>query len=231
MSLQGNLKSFSLAEILQSLSLHRHTGTLHVRTKRGEQVLHRYLQIAEGAITFVSPESPKGFRLGEILIRQGKVSKTQVQEALAIQSETGERLGKTLIAEGLVTPDDVSGALEAQLMEELYDLFLLEDADFEFRVNEDLPAASAPLSRTVGLKIDPVSVIVPSPVWACAAGIMSGDSRAIMPIRSANNTGVLIVLSSFDWTCSHESGHIWKEIVPHLPRYGMRSFLSIQRHL
>ena len=34
-----------------------------------------------------------------------------------------------------------------------------------------------------------------------------------------------------DWTCPDDCLHIWEEIFPHLPTYGMRVFLSIQCHL
>ena len=62
MTLKGNLKSFSLGEIFQSLSLNRHTGTLVVDTGKGDQEITRYIYFAEGEITFLSPSSPKGFK-------------------------------------------------------------------------------------------------------------------------------------------------------------------------
>ncbi len=160
MSLNGNLKSFSLAEIFQSLALNRHTGTLCIHVVEGDTQTTRYIRFAEGDITFVSPASPKGFRLGEILVRQGKLTDSQVCEALVIQRETGEKLGQTLIARGLVSHEDIAEALGAQLREEIYDLFFLEDAEFEFKVNAEPPADPTGLLRTVKVSMAPQPLIM-----------------------------------------------------------------------
>ncbi len=160
MSLSGNLKSFSLAEIFQSLALNRHTGTLCIRIAEGDTHTTRYIHFAQGEITFASSASPKGYMLGEILIRQGKLTEAQVHEALAAQRKTGEKLGETLIGRGLVTSDDIASALQAQLREEIYDLFLLKEAEFEFKVDAEPPAEVRGVLRSINLSIDPQPLIL-----------------------------------------------------------------------
>jgi len=53
-------------------------------------------------------------RLGEILLRQGKISKNQLQQALELQSEKGGLLGEVLISMGHVKEEGIAQALVSQ---------------------------------------------------------------------------------------------------------------------
>jgi len=160
MSFKGNLKSFSLAEIFQSLNLNNHTGTLRICIKPDDPESTRFIHFGKGAITFVSPSSPKGFKIGEILFRKGIVSEECIKEALKLQHETGDRLGKILINQGLVSKEAITNALTDQLREEIYDLFMLEKAEFEFQINAPPPYHKDPLQKIVKIEIDPQPLII-----------------------------------------------------------------------
>ena len=54
-------------------------------------------------------------RLGELLIREGRLSDDQLQQALARQKQTGRRLGAVLQDLGFVTDDVIARLLAAQL--------------------------------------------------------------------------------------------------------------------
>jgi type IV pilus assembly protein PilB len=53
-------------------------------------------------------------RLGEILMDEGLLSETQVQEALKRQRETGELLGESLVKLGHVTETDIARTIATQ---------------------------------------------------------------------------------------------------------------------
>ena len=53
--------------------------------------------------------------LGQILFRQGKVSRAQIEDALAAQRQEGGRIGEILVRRGFVVEDDVLVALSQQL--------------------------------------------------------------------------------------------------------------------
>ncbi|MEM6748988.1 MAG: ATPase, T2SS/T4P/T4SS family [Planctomycetota bacterium] len=57
----------------------------------------------------------KGRRLGRVLTKMGKVTRDQVQEALALQKKTRAPLGQLLVDSGYITTDDVNFALASQL--------------------------------------------------------------------------------------------------------------------
>ncbi|MGB9832988.1 MAG: GspE/PulE family protein [Caldisericum exile] len=54
------------------------------------------------------------FRIGDILIKEGKITQEQLESALEEQSKTGRKLGEILIERGLITPTELSKILEKQ---------------------------------------------------------------------------------------------------------------------
>jgi type IV pilus assembly protein PilB len=60
-------------------------------------------------------------RLGDILIRMGRLTTPQLLDALIEQKNTGQRLGKILTGRGLVQADEIRAALQTQGVRELVD--------------------------------------------------------------------------------------------------------------
>ncbi len=54
-------------------------------------------------------------RLGDLLLRSGKINEKQLEEVLKKQGITGKRLGEILIDEAIVTEEDIISTLEIQL--------------------------------------------------------------------------------------------------------------------
>ncbi len=71
----------------------------------------------------------KGRRLGRILTKMGKVTRDQVQEALAMHSKNRQPVGQLLVELGYVNQDDVNLALAAQAGMETIDLDEFDIAD------------------------------------------------------------------------------------------------------
>ena len=64
----------------------------------------------------VQPAEPSGrLRIGELLVRAGKLSARDLERALAAQQEMGSMLGRVLVRLGLVSELDVVHALSSQL--------------------------------------------------------------------------------------------------------------------
>jgi len=61
-------------------------------------------------------------RLGDILIRMGKLTTPQLLDALIEQKNTGRRLGEILTGRGLVQTDEIRAALQTQGVRELVDM-------------------------------------------------------------------------------------------------------------
>ncbi|MBI4583428.1 MAG: PQQ-binding-like beta-propeller repeat protein [Planctomycetes bacterium] len=155
--IKGNLSSFSLGEIFQSLAVNNHTGTLKIVEKNAEE---KYIYFSRGEISLFSIRTHPSLRIGEILIRQGKISKADLQKALEQQKESAELLGKILMKNCGLKQEDIQQALETKICEEIYDLFLLTDAEFEFYVNHFPEEIFDSFQRNLRITINTYSVLM-----------------------------------------------------------------------
>ena len=125
----------SVSDLLQFLAAGRKTGTL--KLGRGSIVKQIYLE--NGLIVGSNSNDPREL-LGQVLLHYGKIEEAQLQTAMEIQRQFGGKLGVILSARGFVSQQDVVEVLRTRTLEIIYDLFIWEEADFEFFDNEPLPA-------------------------------------------------------------------------------------------
>ncbi|MBN2712842.1 MAG: DUF4388 domain-containing protein, partial [Planctomycetes bacterium] len=128
MGFQGDLDSFGLAAIFQTLTANKQSGTLHVF----DDTTHRYLVFSQGSIRSVSTGKRQNVSLGEILVARGVISEVELAGALTLQAGTNELLGNVLIESKVCTKEQIDTALRFQIEEEVYDLFTWKGANFEF---------------------------------------------------------------------------------------------------
>src|SRR3972149_7052378 len=76
--LEGDLESFSLAELVQSLYLNKHSGTLRVAAERREKIIY----FAQGTIALLTRGDSDVGRVGDILVDMGRVTENEIEEAL-----------------------------------------------------------------------------------------------------------------------------------------------------
>jgi type IV pilus assembly protein PilB len=94
----------------------------------------------------------KGRRIGRILTKMGKVTRDQVQEALAMQPQRRIPLGQLLVELGYISQDDVNLALAAQAGMETVDL---ENYDIPDAVVHLLLAETAQAYQVLPLAYEP----------------------------------------------------------------------------
>jgi hypothetical protein len=129
MALEGTLRDFSLADILQLISLQKKTGLL---TLRGHQDTVT-LGFADGRL--VSAESAArrmDTRLGTVLVKTQRLSQELLQRALEIQGQTLQRLGFILLKNGFCTTEDLRAGIDIQIRKIVYTLFRWTDGDYVF---------------------------------------------------------------------------------------------------
>jgi outer membrane protein assembly factor BamB/tetratricopeptide (TPR) repeat protein len=155
--LKGDLSSFSLGEIFQSLAINNHTGTLKISSKNNPDKL---IYFDNGEITLFSTGSADLPRMGEVLIRLGKISQEGLDEALAEQSQTKAILGEVLLQRGFVSEDDLRAALETKIREEIYDLFLWNQGAFEFHMDYFPQELIDDLQKKTGIALKTHNVVM-----------------------------------------------------------------------
>ncbi len=135
MGINGNLRTMSVSDLLQFLAAGRKTGTL--KLGRGSIVKQIYLE--NGLIVGSTSNDPREL-LGQVLLHYGKIKEAELQVAMEIHRQSGGKLGIILSERGFVTQSDVIEVLRTRTLEIIYDLFIWEEADFEFFDNEPVPA-------------------------------------------------------------------------------------------
>ncbi|MHC5019221.1 MAG: DUF4388 domain-containing protein [Planctomycetota bacterium] len=149
--LEGDLESFSLAELVQSLYLNKHSGTLKVKDDRREKIIF----FAQGSISLQARGDSDVGRLGDILVDAGKISELDIDKVYEERPEgDSRRLGELLVDAGLITEDDVREAIETKVRDELFDVFLWKRATFEFLKNYFPDEFTAPGSKVTRLTLD-----------------------------------------------------------------------------
>ena len=145
--LTGNLNEVYLSEILGHLQSIQTTGTLTI--EQDHQVKSIYLK--DGQIVFASSNLEQD-RLGETLLKSGKVSHQQYEKSVEVLKKTGKRQGAVLVELGFLTPKELFEGLKYQVLEILYSLFLWKEGRYSF-VTGELP------TRIIPVRIDLVELI------------------------------------------------------------------------
>ncbi|MFI5183166.1 MAG: DUF4388 domain-containing protein, partial [Vicinamibacteria bacterium] len=85
MALEGTIKDFGLPDIFQLIGLQRKTGLLTLKNDK-EQVTVTF----ENGMVVMADSSAKRLedRLGNVLVKQGKLGKERLDEALSTQKAT-----------------------------------------------------------------------------------------------------------------------------------------------
>ncbi len=147
MPIEGPLRELSLQDVLQLLELAGKTGVLTVRSERenDEGVLH----LERGRIVFARRRR-SGRRLGQQLLRSGKLTERELERALALQRRDPHRhLSEILVEMGSVAENDLAGQLAFQLTETVHDLIGWEEGHFRFEERADVFHGAVPVRLSV----------------------------------------------------------------------------------
>jgi len=140
--LRGNLKDFSLPRILTELNRCRATGTLAVTTPRFTKSIY----VRDGSVIFAS-STFEDDRLGEMLVKAGKISLEQYDTSAKLLKTSKKRQGAILVDLGYITPKDLFWGVKYQVKEIICSIFQIEDGEYEFNEN------AVPPDEVITLKI------------------------------------------------------------------------------
>ena len=95
MALQGTIRDFGLPDIFQLIGLQRKTGILTLINDKDKESVT--VTFETGMVVMAdSSEQRLEDRLGNVLVKQGKLSRERLEEALGVQKQTLQRLGHIL---------------------------------------------------------------------------------------------------------------------------------------
>ena len=115
MALEGTIRDFGLPDIFQHIGLQRKTGHLTLTNEKdGETVTVTF----ENGMVVMADSSANRLedRLGNVLVKQGKVTRDRLEEALGVQKQTLQRLGHILSSGSAITTKDLRDARRLQVL-------------------------------------------------------------------------------------------------------------------
>jgi len=130
--LKGSLEDNSLPKLLNYLSEIKSTGTLTLTNGS----LTKKLFIKNGGIVFAS-STYEGDRLGELMLKAGKINMAQFDAASKVVIQTGKRMGGVMVELGYIKPKDLFWGVKYQVQEIVCSLFTWTEGSYEFHPGEN----------------------------------------------------------------------------------------------
>ena len=143
--MKGSFSRLSLPKILIGLNRARATGTLSV-TSGG---FTKKVFLDKGDAIFAS-STYEDDRLGEMLLKAGKITVEQYDKSVEMLKKTAMRQGAILVKLGYLTPKDLFWGVKFQVRQIIFSLFQLEDGDYEFTEGETPTGEVITLNMSMG---------------------------------------------------------------------------------
>lgn len=129
MALSGTLKDFALPDIFQLIGMQRKTGLLTLESERETvSVVFEQGMVVHADSTVRRLDD----LLGNVLVRQGKMRKEILEDALAKQKVSMQRLGFILTSQGYIERDDLTSALSEQVQQIVFRVFRWKSGNYHF---------------------------------------------------------------------------------------------------
>lgn len=149
MGVSGTLKSMSPGDLLQWLSLGQKTGTLLLRNK----VVEKKIFFRNGRVISSASNDPREY-LGQFLMSHGFITEQELMKAMEVQQQSGILLGKILVMIDVINETDLHRLMRLKAEEEIYDIFLWQEGEFQF-VDDELPTM-----EMIPLQVDVTGIIM-----------------------------------------------------------------------
>jgi len=163
MAIEGQIRELGLADLCQLLSLGRKTGCLTVT----RQANFGYIYLDEGRVVHATVLN-RPDRLGELLVRNGLISRDELRAAMRDQaSQPDRRIGQILVERGSLSESELRRFVSLQIEEAVYHLFAWEEGAFRFEPDrrpevDDGMLVSIPVENLLlegARRVDELSVI------------------------------------------------------------------------
>jgi CheY-like chemotaxis protein len=143
--LAGRIEEWGVVELFQLIHARRRTGVFSIQ--EGERTAQAYFE--NGAVRYA--RSSDGISVGEVLLKQDKISPVRLQELIREQETLTSRplLGTLVVSSGAVSQRDLDEALRVQVTETLYGILTWETGVFAFEQRPiDMENLIAPIDVT-----------------------------------------------------------------------------------
>ncbi len=172
-NIQGNLRDYELSELLIGLKRSSKTGILKIFSGNIKKVIY----IRDGDPVFAT-SNIEDERLGEYLLRTGRITIDAYNRSVEILKKTNKRQGAILVELGYIKVEELPGIVRAQIEDMIENTFKLFEGEFEF-VEGPLPT-----HEVITLKLSVGNIIF--------RGVMKIESLQYIRSRLPDLNSVLI---------------------------------------
>jgi hypothetical protein len=130
MALKGNLRDFSITQLLNLVNLARKTGKLSLGGHSEEALLF----FKDGRLIHAATSSGD-INLASMLHKVGKLTDDQVRVAVQRGNSSDRVIGKFLMETKMASRGDIIQGVKDYMLQIVYDLFTWEDGNFIFEQN------------------------------------------------------------------------------------------------
>lgn len=145
MALEGSLKDFGLADILQLIFFQRKTGVL---TLEGRMDKIRLFFVEGNIVGAESKRRVEENRLGKVLIKKGLMTEQDLQSVLEEQIISNMKFGNILVNKRIVKKEQIQEILIGQIKETVTQIFGWKEGTYEFTPQE------VPVDKDFPISID-----------------------------------------------------------------------------
>ena len=129
MALNGTLKDFGIADILQLIGQQQKTGVLYVKNKQEEVEI----SFQNGQVIRSLARNRKDRELiGRMIVNAGLIAEDVLDEALETQKRTLKRIGDILVGDGRLSATQLQEMTQLQTTETIFKLFQWNAGTYEF---------------------------------------------------------------------------------------------------
>jgi len=135
MGIAGSLATMSIADLLQFLETGQKSGVLRLN----RESVTKEIFFEKDSIVGSTSTDPKEY-FGQFLLHYGKIDEAQLRLALENQRQGRQvPLGRILLSMGVFSESEMMELLHLRALEIMFELFLWEQADFQFQDEIPLP--------------------------------------------------------------------------------------------
>ncbi|HSF18029.1 MAG TPA: DUF4388 domain-containing protein [Vicinamibacteria bacterium] len=195
---EGHIGIATLPAVVRDLCRAEASGILHLKNGGIEKSIF----FRRGEIVFAAT-SLENERLGERLVRAGKIKRSVLELAIRVMTRSHERLGKTIVEWGWISPLEMQRWVASQIKDIIYSVFTWSSGEYRFEPKDQ------PLPEDLALEIHTAEVIYEgtrriSDLKAIRAGV--GPPSGALRLIEGTRLGIPI---------THEDGFILSRVNAH----------------
>ena len=147
----GDIKPLTVPWLLQSLRAQNRTGTAffdYIQGQTGDKV-QKKVYFKNGDVTFAA-SSIEADRLGDMLLRTGRLTQAQFDASTELIKKTGKKQGAILAQLGFITPQGLVDSVKEQVKQIILSLFAVRMGSYRFDEGPLPMADIVPLQMSTG---------------------------------------------------------------------------------